>query len=161
MHSSRVNFKCYHIPSKERRPRMCGHRSKYARSLVPATLFLRPDRDVCAGMDLYRRYAASRLQAKGRRCYLSQNIGLAVSGSAGPAPPPLNLLSNCSFEVICECWPVDLMTSINFHLCACVCVCVCVCVLTMWSSVGGVLERVQLFILAEGLKTKFSVGNIK
>ena len=107
-----------------------------------------------------RRYAASRLQAKGRRCYLSQNIGLAVSGSAGPAPPPLNLLSNCSFEVICECWPVDLMTSINFHLCACVCVCVCV-LLTMWSSVGGVLERLQLFILAKGLKTKFSVHNIK
>ena len=32
---------------------------------------------------------ASRLQAKGRRYYLSQNIGPAVAGSAGPAPPPL------------------------------------------------------------------------
>ena len=32
---------------------------------------------------------ASRLQAKGCRCYLSQNIGPVVARSAGPAPPPL------------------------------------------------------------------------
>ena len=32
---------------------------------------------------------ASHLQAKGRRCYLSQNIGLAVTRSAGLALPPL------------------------------------------------------------------------
>ena len=32
---------------------------------------------------------ASRLHAIGQRCYLSQNIGPAVTGSAGPAPPPL------------------------------------------------------------------------
>ena len=32
---------------------------------------------------------ASRLQAKGRRCYLSQNFGPAVAGSAERAPPPL------------------------------------------------------------------------
>ena len=32
---------------------------------------------------------ASRLQAKRRRCYLIQNIGPAVTGSARPAPPPL------------------------------------------------------------------------
>ena len=31
----------------------------------------------------------SLLQAKGRQCYLSQNIGLAVTRSAGPALPPL------------------------------------------------------------------------
>ena len=30
---------------------------------------------------------ASCLQVKGGRCYLSQNIGLAVAGSARPAPP--------------------------------------------------------------------------
>ena len=54
---------------------------------------LRPDRDVHAGMDLYGRHTgfspASRHQAKGRRYYLSQNIGPAVAGSAGPAPAPL------------------------------------------------------------------------
>ena len=32
---------------------------------------------------------ASRLQAKGRQCYFSQNIGPAVAGSAGPAAPSL------------------------------------------------------------------------
>ena len=32
---------------------------------------------------------ASRLQAKGRRRHLSQNIGPAVAGSARPVPPPL------------------------------------------------------------------------
>ena len=30
-------------------------------------------------------------QAKGRRSYFSQNIGLAVAGSARPVPPPLNI----------------------------------------------------------------------
>ena len=31
----------------------------------------------------------SRLKAKGQRYYLSQNIGTAVAGSAGPAPQPV------------------------------------------------------------------------
>ena len=30
-----------------------------------------------------------------------------------------------------------------------------VCVLMMWSAGGGALERVQIFILAEGLKIEF------
>ena len=51
---------------------------------------IRPDGDVRMGMDLYSICTrATRLQAKGWRCYLSQNIGLAVAGSAGPTPPPL------------------------------------------------------------------------
>ena len=61
-------------------------------NLVPiiCSSLLRPDRDIHAGMDLYRRdMRTSRLKAKGRRCYLSQKIGPAVAGSAGPAPPPL------------------------------------------------------------------------
>ena len=32
----------------------------------------------------------SRLKAKGWKCYLSQNIGPAVAGPTGPAPPPLS-----------------------------------------------------------------------
>ena len=40
---------------------------------------------------------ASRLQAKDRRCYLSQNIGPAVAGSAGPAPlPAIMIMSSLS-----------------------------------------------------------------
>ena len=31
----------------------------------------------------------SRLQVKGRQHHLSQNIGPAIAGSAGPVPPPL------------------------------------------------------------------------
>ena len=50
--------------------------------------FLRPDRDVRTCTDNRR---ASRLQTKVQRCYLGQNIGPAVAGSAGPAPPPLIL----------------------------------------------------------------------
>ena len=59
-------------------------RSKSARSRVSAALFyVRTVTSVRAWIctDDTR---ASRLQAKGRRCYLSQNIGLAVPGSAGP-----------------------------------------------------------------------------
>ena len=42
------------------------------------------------GMDLYTDDMwASHVQAKNRQCYLSQNIGPAVSGSAGPAQPSL------------------------------------------------------------------------
>ena len=43
---------------------------------------------VRAGMICIDDTRASRLQAKGRRWYLSQNIGPAVAESAGPAPPP-------------------------------------------------------------------------
>ena len=54
---------------------------------------LHPDLDIYAGIDLSVTddTQASRLQAKGWRCYLSQIIGLAVAGSTGPAPPPLQL----------------------------------------------------------------------
>ena len=66
-------------------PRMCGHRAQNLLVLRSPQLSLCPD---CAGIctdDMQ----ASCLQAKSRRCYLSQNIGLAVTGSARPAPPPL------------------------------------------------------------------------
>ena len=44
-----------------------------------------------AGMDLYGRHAGFSPASKGRRYYLSQNIGPVVPGSAGPGPPPLML----------------------------------------------------------------------
>ena len=69
---------------------MCGHCAQNL--LVLRSSLLRPDRDIRVGMDLYRRCAGFCLQVKGQRCYLSQNIGPAVAGSAGPAPPPLQLL---------------------------------------------------------------------
>ena len=58
-------------------------RSKSVRSQVSAALWTMAF--VCAWIctDDTR---ASRQQAKGQRCYLSQNIGLVVAGSAGPAP---------------------------------------------------------------------------
>ena len=49
---------------------------------------LRPDRTFVRAWICTDDTRASRLQAKGRRCYLSQNIGPAVTGSAGPARRP-------------------------------------------------------------------------
>ena len=46
---------------------------------------------------------ASRQQAKGWRCYLSQNIGPAVAGSAGPPPPPLCRLLIQVAKIV---WPI-------------------------------------------------------
>ena len=60
--------------------------SKSARSQVSAALFYVRISPFVRATDDTR---ASRLQAKGRRRYLSQNFGPAVAGSAGPAPPPL------------------------------------------------------------------------
>ena len=50
---------------------------------------------------------ASCLQAKGRRRHLSQNIGPAVAGSAGPVPPslPFILLSTCEIKI--QFWIVN------------------------------------------------------
>ena len=48
---------------------------------------LRPDRDVCTGDKGDTRVSCR--QAMDQRCYLSQNIGPVVAGSARPAPPPL------------------------------------------------------------------------
>ena len=55
---------------------------------LPSSL-LRPDRDVRAGMDLYRRYADFSPASKGSAMLPQSNIGPAVAGSAGPSPPPL------------------------------------------------------------------------
>ena len=64
-------------------------RSKSVRSQISAALFyvwtVRVVREWICTEDT----RASRLEAKGRRCYLSQNISLAVARSAGPAPLPL------------------------------------------------------------------------
>ena len=53
---------------------------------------------VRAGMDLYRQYVGISPASKGRRCYLSVNIGPAVAGSAGPAPPPLIFILNFTIQ---------------------------------------------------------------
>ena len=54
-----------------------------------SSFLLRLERDIRAGMICTDDTRTFRLQAKGRRPYLSQNIGPAVAGSAGPVPPPL------------------------------------------------------------------------
>ena len=62
-------------------------RSKSARSQISAALFY-----VWTVHVVWARICTEdtfHLEAKGRRCYLSQNIGPAVAGSAGPAPLPL------------------------------------------------------------------------
>ena len=46
---------------------------------------------------------AFRLQLKGRRWYLSQNIGPAVTGSAKPAPPPLYSYATCTILCLQLC----------------------------------------------------------
>ena len=66
-------------------------RSNRARSQVSAALFyVRTVTFVLAWICTDDRQASHR-QAKGRRYYLSQNIGPVVPRSAGPAPPPLML----------------------------------------------------------------------
>ena len=65
-------------------------RSKSARSQVSGSSLLLTDRDVRASMDLYGRHAGfSPATKRSAIYYLSQNIGPAVAGSAGLAPPPL------------------------------------------------------------------------
>ena len=57
-------------------------------------------------MDLYRRYMGFSPASKGRRSYLNQNIGLAVAGSAGPAPPPLLYRGAWTVQLsLCKCAP--------------------------------------------------------
>ena len=76
-------------------------RSKSARFQVFALLFYVRSMTLVQAW-ICRRYRASRPQAKDRRCYLSQNIGPAVAGSAGPAPPPLLLLSQTGQMIPCK-----------------------------------------------------------
>ena len=64
-------------------------RSKSTRSQVSAALFYVRTVTFVRAWICTDDTRASHLQVKGQRCYLSQNIGLAVAGSAGPAPPPL------------------------------------------------------------------------
>ena len=52
---------------------------------------LRSDREVCAGTNLCRWYVCF-LEVKGWQHHPSQNIGLAIAGSAGPVLPALCLL---------------------------------------------------------------------
>lgn len=67
---------------------MCGHR---AQLLVPGSrsFLLRPDRTFVPAWICTEDKRASHLQAKGWRCYPSQNTGPAIAASAGTAPPPL------------------------------------------------------------------------
>ena len=51
----------------------------------PRSSLLHLDCDIRGGMDLHRQYAGFSPASKS---YLSQNIGMAVTGSARPAPPP-------------------------------------------------------------------------
>ena len=70
---------------------MRGHHAQNLLVLKSPQLSFMSDREVRAGGRLCADDTqASRLQANGRRCYLSQNIGPAVAVSARPAPPPLN-----------------------------------------------------------------------
>ena len=64
-------------------------RSKSARSQISAALFYVWTVHVVRAWICTEDMRASCLQAKGRRSYLSQNIGPAVAGSAGLAPLPL------------------------------------------------------------------------
>ena len=75
-------------------------RSKYASFQVSAALFYVRTLTFVRAWIYTDDTRASRLQAcKGRRSYLSQNIGPAVAWSAGPAPPPLDILRLYNF-----CW---------------------------------------------------------
>ena len=64
-------------------------RSKSARSQISAALFYVWTVHIVWAWICTEDMWASRMQAKGRRCYLSQNIGPAIARSAGPAPPVL------------------------------------------------------------------------
>ena len=64
-------------------------RSKSARSQISTALFYVWTVHVVRAWICTEDTRAFHLEAKGRRCYLSQNIGPAVAGSAGPAPLPL------------------------------------------------------------------------
>ena len=63
---------------------MCCYRAQNLLILKPSQLSFTSESVVCAGMICTDDTWASRWQ-----CYLSQNLGLAVAGSSGPAPPPL------------------------------------------------------------------------
>ena len=84
----------------QRQPRMCGHRAQTYDLLILRSpqLSFTSGPQVRAGMDLYRRYVGISPASKGRRCYLSQNIGPAVAGSAGPAPPSLIFILNFTIQ---------------------------------------------------------------
>ena len=67
---------------------MCGHHAQNLLVLRSPQLFLlRPDHNICAGMDLYRQYAG--LSPASGTAAFSQNIGPVVTWSARPAPLPL------------------------------------------------------------------------
>ena len=68
---------------------MCGHRAQNLLVLKSPQLSFMFRPYVRTGMDLYRQYADLSPVSKGRRCYLSQNIGPVFAGSARPAPLPL------------------------------------------------------------------------
>ena len=67
-------------------------RSKSAHSQV----FFMSGPYIRAGMDLYRQYAASRLQAKGRQCYRSQNW---VCWTSSAAPVTLDVVVGHSIVI--------------------------------------------------------------
>ena len=67
---------------------MCSHRAQLL-VLGSRSFLLRPDRAFVPARICTEDKRASHLQAKGWRCYLSQNIGPAIAASAETAPPPL------------------------------------------------------------------------
>ena len=90
-HASRLEFFSL-IISKQCQSRMCCHHAKHLLTLRSSHLSFTSKPDICVSMICIR---ASCLQAKGRQCYLSQNIGPALAESSGPAPP---LLQRFLFE---------------------------------------------------------------
>ena len=84
-----------------------------------ALFYIRTVTFVCA-MDLYRRYTGFSPASKGQWSYLSQNIGPAVAGSAGPAPPPLLHRGAWTIQLsLCKCAPSDLTGDTVSSLCPC------------------------------------------
>ena len=66
---------------------MCGHRATC--SQVSAVLFYALTAKFVQAQICVGDVCVSRLQVKGRQHPLSQNIGSAIAGSAGPVPPAL------------------------------------------------------------------------
>ena len=81
------NFASYRIPSNDGRECVATGLKIFSFSGLHRSLFtFRPY--IRVGINMYRRYAGFS-PASNRSAMLSHNIGPAVAGSAGPAPPPL------------------------------------------------------------------------
>ena len=74
------------IPSQ---PLMCGHHTQNLLVLKCPQLTLHPDSEVCAGMDLCRKYMCFSPESKGSAMPSQSKIGRATAGSVGSASPAL------------------------------------------------------------------------